>query len=136
MRRKFVILISFLLLLFTCILIGAKPKGSSNFFIGGVIRNSGDGWQLINDKEHEPLNMTKVEMTDTAIIVYYKSAKEVITFSATPDETMASVGYTMGASVGLNYAAIFLYDKDLKLVNPKDYISKSGNIWISGMFKN
>jgi hypothetical protein len=73
-KRKNVISVSLLLLLFACFLISAKPKESGNYFIGGVIRNLGDGWQLINDKEHEPLNMTSVETTDTSIIVHYKSA--------------------------------------------------------------
>jgi hypothetical protein len=134
-NRKIVICISLFILIFTCFLISAKPKTVDYYLIGGVIRNSGDGWKLINDKEHEPLNMTSVETTDTSIIVHYKGAKEVISLNVTPDETMASEWYTMGASVGLDFSIISVYDKNLNLVNPKKYISSSGNIWINGIFK-
>lgn len=104
-------------------------------FVGGVIRNEGNGWSLINDTDHEPLDIRKVETTKESVIVYYSKAEKVISFNVTPDETMASEGYTMGASVGLDKTVISIFDKNHKLINPNDYVNERGNIWLNGIFK-
>jgi len=128
------ILISITMLLLNRIYL--KKLESEYCFIGGTIRNSGDGWYLLDNDGHEPLNILKVETTDKNIIIYYTGYSKVISFSVTPDETMGAEGYTVGASVGLDHTIINVYDKDHNLINPYDYINGGGNIWISGMFKD
>jgi len=128
------ILIFITVLLLNCIY--HKKQESEYCFIGGTIRNVGDGWFLLDNDGHETLNIIKVETTDKNIIIYYTEYNKVISFSVTPDETMAGEGYTFGASVGLDNAVINVYDKDHNLINPNDYINGGGNIWINGMFKS
>lgn len=67
----------------------------------GIIRNSGSGWGFINDSDHEPLNMSSVEVNESGQIVvnYGFTAKKVLSLIATPDETFAQK-YTIGGSVG------------------------------------
>lgn len=132
MNKKIIVLliIALLVLLSGC---DASPESE---FIGCVIRNTGDGWYAINDQYHEPIGITSVETTSKCIRVNYPEKTQVVTFSSTVDETMASQGYTVGASVGESYASICIYDQNLNLVNPNDYIDSLGNIWVSGYFLN
>ena len=106
------------------------------YLIGGVIRNIGEGWELIDDSGHEPLGIDKVETTDDAVIIHYSKADKVVSLNVTPDETMAAEGYTMGASVGLDHSIINIYDGEGNLINPNDYTNDRGNIWINGIFKD
>lgn len=132
----FSLLLIIVILLFTIVFLFLKKPDEEYVFIGGVIRNTGNGWVLLDNEGHEPLNIINVETTNGAIIIYYSDYDKVITFSVTPDETMAAEGYSMGASVGLNKAIISVFDKDHNLINPNNYSNSSGNIWISGTFKN
>lgn len=103
--------------------------------VAGVIRNSGNGWALLNDDGHEPIGITGVSQDDQKIIITYAPQSKVIALTVTVDETMAAEGYSVGASVGLDTTRIYIYDKDNNAVNPKDYVNKLGNIWIEGYFK-
>jgi hypothetical protein len=122
-------------MLVTCGVIYVKNQ-SKIVTIGGTIRNAGDGWHLLDNNGHNPLNITGVNTTDEAVVIFYDTYEKVISFSVTPDETMTSEGFTVGASVGFDRAVISIYDKDHQLINPMDYINGSGNIWISGMFED
>lgn len=115
----------------------AIPAESQYVMIGCVIRNTGKGWYCIDNAGHEPLGVTEVETGDDSIIIHYPMPEgtKVISFSATPDETMAAAGYTVGASVGADRAVIFIYDADHNLIDPHTYVSSSGNIWIMGIMK-
>lgn len=103
--------------------------------IAGVIRNSGQGWDLVQDRGHETLGIKSVSEDDEKISIFYDDKSKVNALSATIDETMASEGYTVGASVGLNITYLYIYDKDQNLVTPSDYLNDKGNIWIQGIFK-
>lgn len=103
--------------------------------IAGVIRNSGDGWTLIRNETHESIGIKEVTQDNEKITIKYDANKRVNALSCTVDETMASEGYRVGASVGIDQTWIYIYDKDNKLVDPKNYSNNSGNIWIEGIFK-
>ena len=103
--------------------------------IAGVIRNEGSGWRLIQNDTHETIGIKTVQQDEEKIIISYDKNSKVNALSCTVDETMASEGYKVGASVGVEKTYIFIYDKDNNVVNPKDYINKNGNIWVEGIFK-
>lgn len=104
--------------------------------IAGVIRNTGEGWRLIQDNTHETIGITSVSEDNEKIIIKTNDYSKVSSFNVSVDETMAGEGFTVGASVGTSESWIYIYDKDGSLVKPSDYINSSGNIWINGIFKN
>ena len=103
--------------------------------VAGVIRNSGDGWSLIQDNDHETIGIKEVSQDNEKIIVKYDEQTKVNATTVTVDETMASEGYTVGASVGKSETWILIFDKEGKRINPSDYNNDIGNIWIQGVFK-
>ena len=130
-------LVTIIIVLIMGFVLPNKLNLDKNYSItGGVIRNTSDSWFLINNSGHEPINISSVETTDISVILHYKKFNKVVSFNVTPDETMASEGYTMGASVGLDKTIISIYDSGKKLVNPKTYRNKDGNIWVNGIFRN
>lgn len=78
--------------------------------IAGVIRNSGEGWEFIDNNGHEPLNLTSVSVDENGYIVinYGFTASKVLSLVVCPDEAFAGQ-YTCGASVGLNNSVIKIY---------------------------
>lgn len=104
-------------------------------FAGGVIRNTGSGWFIMNNSGHQSIGLSGISQTTTKITVYFsKVYSKVNTCIVTVDDTMASQGYTVGASVGLDKVNIMIFDSDLNVVNPASYTDSGGNIWISGHF--
>lgn len=102
--------------------------------VAGTIRNTGQGWFVIKDNVHVPINITKVEQKEDRIVLWHSvGANKIHTFSVTPDETMTKEGYKVGVSGGTYYSHIFIYDKNNNLINPSDYKSYGGNIWIYGL---
>lgn len=92
-------------------------------FIACAIRNTGSGFQLINDAEHNPIGVTSVTNdTDKIILNYDFTAKEVISLVVTPDEIMAKNGIIVGSSVGTSLSNIHVY----KMMAINGYITKSG----------
>lgn len=102
--------------------------------IGGVIRNTGSGWHLIQDEAHQSLNIKDVKDDNRRVIVTFDEMDKIISVGVTADETMKSEGFSVGASVGISEIHIYIYDKDNKLVNPRNYVNEYGNIWINGLF--
>ena len=78
--------------------------------IAGVIRNSGNGWEFLDDTGHNPLNLTTISVDENGYIVvdYGFTAKKVLSLVVAPDETYAGQ-YTCGASVGFDKATIRLF---------------------------
>jgi hypothetical protein len=112
---------------------------TNDFIVAGVVRNSGDGWGLIEDSTHTARNVLRVTEDNNNIIVYYaKPASMVVSLVVTPDEEFASQGYFVGASVGLEACYIRIYKEIggiITQINPEDLISNSGNFWIYGIFE-
>lgn len=118
----------------------AARDGHSYQFIAGVIRNDGDGWKLIQDATHRPINIDSVEtISDSGsgyIRLNYPSfgPNMVATVIAAPDETFASAGFTVGTSVSTTYTDIKIGAPDQQ----SDYVYYDGSKWIStnGVFSD
>lgn len=78
------------------------PSDSKLEIIAGSIRNTGDGWKWISDAAHTPVGVTPTVTTSgiNLTINYGFTAKRVVTLVATPDETLAGLGFIIGGSVG------------------------------------
>jgi hypothetical protein len=108
--------------------------------VAGVIRSADEnGWYVINNDGHKPLNIAKVEVKNGLIVVNYTfKASAIHTFMVTPDETFARAGYFVGASVGLSAATISVsqvVDGKVAAVDASTIRSKLGNFWIYGLFE-
>jgi hypothetical protein len=97
--------------------------------IGGTIRNSGSGWEYIEDVDHAKTGLNTLELVDNAIQINYSfTGTKVGTLIVSPDETFASFGIITGASVAKGYALITLCAPFSCEVTPGGISS------ISGMF--
>lgn len=103
-----------------------------------IRRAGGQPWSAIDDGGHTPVGIRSIVETENAVRVYYDfTAGTIYSFSASVDETMAALGYSVGASVGLEYADVYIYRIESGIVVPVDprTIDESrGNIWIFGYF--
>jgi hypothetical protein len=77
--------------------IPAKCTEGDITFVGCTVRNTGVGWSVLDNSEHEPVGITGTGQTATHVTVYYATMSQVVSFNVTVDETMASAGYTVGA---------------------------------------
>lgn len=136
-RNKIILFTSILAITISAFIYSATLKADTSMVdLGGTIRNVGNGWATLNNSAHVPLNIQKVTTDKDKVTIWHSvSAKKVVTFMVTPDETMVSQGYTVGISGGLDYSYIFIYDKNHNLVNPNDYKNSGGNIWIYGILQ-
>lgn len=90
--------------------------------VGCVIRNTGTGFEFINDAGHVPSGVTSVQTyTDRIVINYSFTATKVISAHTTPDETLARRGYAMGPSVGLSAMTIYVGQPGMA-----DYVTTNG----------
>lgn len=83
--------------------------GSKIKIVAGVIRNTGEGWQFIEDSTHSKLGFSDISVnTDnsTVVLTHNFTAKKILGFSVTPDEIFAQQGYVVGASVGVSSTSI------------------------------
>lgn len=82
-------------------------------FLAGVIRQNspGSGWYFIDDSGHEQAGFagTFSILGSDLVVDYGFSASKVVSFIAVPDETFASGGLTVGASVGTSSAILSFY---------------------------
>ena len=109
--------------------------GKTYQIVAGVLRNNGSGWDFLDNVGHEPINISTVTNTTTQIHVNYAfTAKKVISFVATPDETYAIQGLFCGASVGYETAWIQVSYGD-GVVDPNTLTESVGNIWVMGIFE-
>ncbi len=120
----------------------SNTKIQNTVIVAGVIRNTGDGWHLIENNTHCSLNCDGVFVNNgtNAISIDYSSikAQKVISFVVSPDETFSLEGYSCGASVGLEHANVFVHksiDGVSSEINPQDIISDKGNFWFIGVFE-
>lgn len=91
-----------------------------------VIRNDGNGWDFVGG-DHEPINILSIEQTGVYIKINYSfTASKVSSLVCTPDEAMASDKMFVGASVGLEYALIYLYQNK----SQGGYAYYNGSAWV------
>ena len=75
--------------------------------IACAIRPTANGWIIINDKGHNPINVTGIEISGNDLKIYHTAeATKVGALCITPDETMVKYGISAGASVGLTSSTI------------------------------
>lgn len=72
-------------------------------FLTGIIRNTSNGWEFINNSTHKPLNLTTLEVVTVGgqkalRINYGFTAKKILSFAITADETFIG-SISAGASV-------------------------------------
>ena len=87
------------------------PEGTTFDIIAGAIRqdeNDVTKWFYISDTNHQPIGLdTVVEANNIYLRINYKKTYDkVISLVVVPDETLASLNITAGASVGLSYSLI------------------------------
>jgi hypothetical protein len=108
-------------------------EGDTYMKLSAALRNSGDGWHVIDDSGHEPLGITIGNVTSTTLEVLFPQAVQVCDFVCGPDEGFAKPPYkaTFGASVGL-YRAIIQGTVSGAQFNPQTWANPSANIWVTG----
>lgn len=75
--------------------------------IACAIRPTANGWIIINDEGHNPVNVTGIEISGNDLKIYHTAeATKVGALSITPDETMVRYGISAGASVGTTSSTI------------------------------
>ena len=81
-------------------------SGKQYKIVACVLRNVSGTWQQIGG-DHAPINIDSITQTDSFVQVHYNfTAKNVVSFVACPDEDFGSLGYFIGASVGVDVANI------------------------------
>lgn len=103
--------------------------------IGGVLRNVTGKWEILSDATHKPLNLTSVTADKVHVMLNVPSGTWIGPFLVTPDETYASLGIFVGASVIQNQARIYLYHMvggKMCVINPLTLKTALGNLWVMG----
>lgn len=106
--------------------------------IGCVLRNTGSGFEILDDAGHMPLGVSllpgAVAHTATnAIKVFFdRTYHQVVSMVVAPDERMAAEGVICGASVGLSYLVIYCYQGGVQL-DPDMMTWPSSNLWVQGL---
>lgn len=102
--------------------------------LAGVLRPTVNGWVLLNDGGHKPLNLASVaDMGEYLRITYSGVASKVGAVVISPDEQMAEWGYRSGVSAGKAYANMWTYSAGGALIRPADMpVTPSRNWWVTG----
>jgi hypothetical protein len=104
--------------------------------ISCAIRNTGSGWTVINDANHEPSNCISVTtFSDRLQLNHGVGITQVSSLTVTTDETYAKKAYRVGASAGLNYSNIYIYSgaANTAPMNPANIADANGNFWVIGL---
>ena len=84
--------------------------GKTYRVVSCVLRNTGNGWEAVDDKGHIPVGVNRVSETSDGITITYDFiATKVVSLVVTPDETFASMGLFCGSTVGRESATIKVY---------------------------
>jgi len=119
-------------------LLAAPALAQPTHFVAAAIRNTGHGWHVITNDDHQPEGVSGVEAIGDSIVVHFDfKARAIGTFIVTPDETYAKMGFVCGASVNLDSATIQCsrwrwYGSHV--VDPATMTAPMGDLWISGAF--
>ncbi|MFE2019894.1 hypothetical protein ACFW9O_17845 [Streptomyces sp. NPDC059499] len=116
----------------------ATEAGPRLAVISCALRNTGAGWQLIDDAAHAPSGVTGViQHPDHLEITHSVGAVRVSSLQVTPDEYYAKAGLRCGASVGLALSRIYLYKgaAGTAAVDPATLVASGGNLWVTGLLE-
>lgn len=113
---------------------GMYDSGRHFRFVAGVLRNfnDGGGWRLITpawSAGHLGLNIDSASSDSIEITINHASINgtNIVAIVATPDETLASAGFTVGTSVGKSSSQIRIQRRTMM----SDYVSYNGSSWSS-----
>lgn len=101
-----------------------------------VLRNTGGGWSILSNSGHEPSNCLSITTFPDHIQVNYGvTASRVGAINVSPDETFAQQGLRAGASVGLSFSNVYMYDSTGVLLPPTSVVSAGGNWFFEGALR-
>jgi hypothetical protein len=105
-----------------------------------VIRNNGSGWSFVEDAVHSKLNCLSVTADANVITVNYSfTSKKILSFVACVDDAFAQLGYFCGASVGNEYANIYVAQRQATNLQSGligGYIAYNGSTWVITSLNN
>ena len=105
-------------------------SGNQYRLVAGAIRKSGGEWSLIDDEGHTPSGIVSVTDRGADLRIHYGfTAKKVVSLVAVPDESYAVLGYSFGASVGLDGATIKIMNH--RQVNAGGYLYYTADGWMT-----
>lgn len=103
-----------------------------------AIRNTGSGWHILNDDDHQPIGVSSIykDQYDFLVLVYSFTATKVHSMVVQPDEYYGCVNqHIAGVSVGLSQAYIALAKTGVDgMVDPDTLTYANGNFWVMGEF--
>ena len=108
-----------------------RPADSGDQYrmVAGAIRKKDGVWGLIDDEGHTPSGIASVtDRGNDLRISYGFTAKKVVSLVAVPDESYAVLGYSFGASVGLDGATIKIMNH--RQVNAGGYLYYTADGWM------
>ncbi|MET4925457.1 hypothetical protein P3L51_24410 [Streptomyces sp. PSRA5] len=102
-----------------------------------VLRNSGDGWKILNDAGHSPSGITGViTHPDRLELTHADTAAKVLSVQVKPDEYLTARAYRCGESVGLAASRIYLYKgTSTTPLSPATVVAATGNLWVKGFME-
>ena len=105
-------------------------SGNQYRLVAGAIRKKGGEWALIDDEGHTPSGIVSVTDRGADLRIHYGfTAKKVVSLVAVPDESYAVLGYSFGASVGLDGATIKIMNH--RQVNAGGYLYYTADGWMT-----
>ncbi len=115
--------------------VGRAQEPSPQVVAGTIYNPGGKGRRVMHDSVHVPINIRGVTQDDKSIFIHFsKIFRQIHTFIAVPDETIAinGLGVSMGASVNTAMAQIYLGRVFTRQLDPATIVE--GNIWLCGLF--
>ncbi|MGW6458034.1 hypothetical protein ACWF94_19330 [Streptomyces sp. NPDC055078] len=115
----------------------STTAGTGLAVIGGALRNTGSGWNVISDSGHRPSGITGVVGRPDHIEVQHAvGAVRVTSLQVTVDETYAAIDLRCGISAGLSLSRIYLYSgASATPVDPSTIVASNGNLWLQGLME-
>lgn len=104
-----------------------------------IIRNTGSGWFILSDSDHQPIGATSITQYSDRIELFFDfTATKVHSFVVAPDETYAVTDQKRaGASVGFTKAIIWFGNPGVNTkLNPSTVANASGNFFVIGHFSD
>lgn len=76
-----------------------------------IIRPTSAGWIILDDTDHEPLNVQNINVDDQGrlVLTHNNNASKIYGFSISSDETFAKYNINAGASVGKNISLMSIF---------------------------
>lgn len=129
------ILIVISLVVLATVLLSTTSSGSgyTKYIVTGTVRccNNGNHY-VLNNSGHLPTNMSATS-SGKNIVVRYPTAEKVGSLLVVTDETLASKGWDLGASVGKSSSGIRCYRNGLRQDCRKMGQWPLSNVWVYGV---